>query len=201
MEGNSLFPLTCRNPSDEDIKHATEKDDADAKQLDLDIKQLFDEFRGLGESKSIEGSILIDLLQHRVEPLMERAAEIGVPSALQHIPNLQNFMTSTLEVLRSSSEHDELSVDPLRKVWRRKTNVFIAQAWRDDTPIAKADRVLALLCEDVGTINEVLELYGELDAELIPKMAEIARLHFQMAELDGFNLPGAEEKIDLFSHL
>jgi TPR repeat protein len=199
MEGNSLFPETCRNPSDEDIKHATEKDDADAKQIDLDIKQLFDEFRGLGESKSIEGSILIDLLQHRVEPLMERAAEIGVPSALQHIPKLQNFMISMLEMLRSSSGNDELSVEPLRKVWRRKTNVFITQAWRDDTPIAKADRVLALLCEDVSTINEVLELYGELDPELIPKMAEIARLHFQMAELDGFNLPGAKEKMDLFS--
>jgi len=46
----------------------------------------------------------------------------------------------------------------------------------------------------------VLDLYGELDPELIPQMAEIARLHFRMAELDGFKLPGAEEKMDLFSH-
>ena len=130
---------------------------------------------------------------------MGRAAGIGTPSALRHIPTLQNLMISILEMLRSGNE--ELSVEPLKKTWRRKTNVFIAQAWRNDTPIARADSVRALLCEDIDTAKEVLELYNELDSELIQPMQEMARLHFEIAKLDGFNLPGAEEKFDLFARL
>ena len=93
MEGNPLFPEDRRHPTDEDILQAREKDDADLKQLDSDVQKLFDDFKSLNEGGKVQGSRLTDYLQHRVEPLMARAAEIGdLPSAQRCIPALKNLI-------------------------------------------------------------------------------------------------------------
>jgi len=200
MEGNPLFPEDRRHPTDQDILQAREKDDADLKQLDSDVQKLFDDFKSLNEGGKVQGSRLTDYLQHRVEPLMARAAEIGdLPAAQMCIPALKNLIISCLTNLKKSAGID-LPVETFEPSWRFKTNVFIAQCHREDTPIDRLS-VQALLCENTQTVENVLNVYREWDPGIIDSLREVARLHLELAELDGFDLPGADEKIALLGAL
>jgi hypothetical protein len=103
--------------------------------------------------------------------------------------------------MESMLEHLNLTSDVregFRKDWRRRTNVFVAQEWRDDKPISKESDAPALLCESVEAIKNVLEIYQELDPRVLDSRRELALLHFDLAKLEGFNLPGAAEKLALF---
>jgi hypothetical protein len=201
MEGNPLFPEESRCPTDEEIRLAREKDDSDLKQLASDVQKVFDDFKSLGESGKVEGSRLTDYLQHRVEPLMARAAEIGdIPAAQNYIPALKAVIVSALTTLKKSAGPAgvDLSIESFEPIWKYKTNVFIAQRNREDTPIDKP--IPALLCESVQTVEDVLNIYCERDPEIIESMRKVASLHLELANMDRFDLPGAEEKMDLFSH-
>lgn len=198
MESNPLFPEERRRPTDEDIRVAREKDDADVEQLDSDVQKLFRDFKTLADGDTIQGSKIIDYLQYRVEPLMARVAEIGeIPAAQHHIPTLKALIGSCLSILKKSAgpAGADLTVESFEPSWRYKTNVFIAQCNRKDTPIDKP--VPALLCEGTQTIESVLNIYREQDPGIIESMRKVARLHLELADLDGFDLPGAEEKLAL----
>lgn len=196
MEGNLLYPEGQRQPSDEDIRLAQEKDDADLRQLDLDVQRLFDDFKNLSEGSIVQGSLLIDYLQNRVEPVMARAADIGESAALRYVPALQSLVVSSLTTLQKSAGSD-LTPESFERSWRFRTNVFIAQTGRDDSPIDQSNVVLSLLCEDVESLEKVLSVYREWDPGIIQAMLEMARLHLELAKLDEFELPGAREKIAL----
>jgi hypothetical protein len=199
MEGNPLFPEESRHPTDEEIRLAQDKDDSDLKQLAADVQKAFDDLKGLGEGGKVQGSRLTDYLQHRLEPLMSRAAEIGdIPAAQKYIPALKAVIVSCLTTLKKSAGVD-LSIESFEPTWRYKTCVFIAQCHRDDTPIDRSDAVRALLCESTQTVENVLNVYRELDPGIIDSMLEMARLHLELADLDGFDLPGADEKLALLS--
>jgi hypothetical protein len=57
--------------------------------------------------------------------------------------------------------------------------------------------VEALLCENTQTVENALNVYREWDPGIIDSMREMARLHLELADLDGFDLPGADEKLAL----
>jgi hypothetical protein len=199
MEGNALFPEHRRHPTDEDIRLARERDDADLKHLDSDVQKLLEDLNNLSEGGKVEGSRLTDFLQNRVEPLMARAAEIGdIPDAKRYIPILKDLILASLASLKKSAGID-LSVESFEPGWRLRTNVFIAQCQREDAPIDRSDAVLALLCESTQTIENVVDAYREWDPSIVDTMLEMARLHFELADLEGFELPGAEEKLTLLS--
>lgn len=201
MEGNPLFPEESRRPTDENIRLAREKDDSDLKRLASDVQKVFDDFKSLNEGGKVQGSRFTDYLQHHVEPLMARAAEIGdIPAAQEYIPVLKSVIVSTLTSLKKSAGID-LSVESFEPSWRYKTNVFIAQCQRDDTPIDRSDAVRALLCESAQTVESVLSIYRELDSGIIEPMREMARLHLELADLEGFDLPGVDEKLALLGAL
>jgi hypothetical protein len=198
MEGNPLFPEESRHPTDEEIRLAQDKDDSDLKQLAADVQKAFDDLKGLGDGGKVQGSRLTDYLQHRLEPLMARAAEIGdIPAAQKYIPALKAVIVSCLTTLKKSAGVD-LSIESFEPTWKYKTCVFIAQCHRDDTPIDRSDAVRALLCESTQTVENVLNIYRELDSGVTQPMREMARLHLELADLDGFALPGRDEKLALF---
>jgi TPR repeat protein len=198
MEGNPLFPEESRHPTDEEIRLAREKDDSDVKQLAADVQKAFDDLKGLGEGGKVQGSRLTDYLQNRLEPLMARAAEIGdIPATQKYVPALKGVIVSCLATLKKSAGVD-LSIESFEPSWRYKTCVFIAQCQRDDTPIDRSDAVRALLCESTQTLESVLNIYRELDAGITQPMREMARLHLELADLEGFDLPGRDEKLALF---
>jgi len=195
MEGNPLFPESQRNPTDEVILDARAKDDVELEKLANDVKAFFADLKSMYEQGPIPGITITDLMQHRVEPLMVRAAEIGqLPAAQRHLEALTGFMESMLEHLNIDSDARER----FRNDWRRRTNIYIAQSWWDDGPIHKENSVLALLCENVEQVKCVLDIYQELNAGLLDNMREMALAHFEIAKLEGFNLPGAAEKRSLF---
>jgi hypothetical protein len=195
MEGNPIFPEPKRNPTDEDILLARSKDDAELEKLVLDVESFLSEFKSLIEQGQVPRSTITDLMQHRIEPLMVRAAEIGsLPPAQLHLETLKELIESMLNSLNLASD----VTDGFRKDWRRRTNVFIAQEWRDDRPISEEGDAAALLCENVEEVRDVLEIYQELDSPVVDSLRELARLHFEIAELEGFHLPGAAEKRALF---
>jgi len=195
MEGNPLFKEHQRCPSNDDILLARAKDDADLNQLKLEVETLFAEIKEMEEQGNVEGGIFTDLMQHRIEPLMVRAAALGqLPSAQRHLEALKKVMESALKSLPISPEQKQW----FRKSWIRQTNPFYAQRSREDTPIDSSDSVLALLCENIEDVKAVLEIYRDLDLGLVDTMRGAALLHFQMAELEGFKLPGTAEKLVLF---
>lgn len=199
MEGNLLFPEDCRNPTDEAIRTAREKDDDELKQLDSDVQKLFRDFKALDAGDQIQASVVLDYMQYRVEPLMVRAAEVGErPATQRYISTLKALILSCLDTLKESAGPAgiDLSVESFEPTWRYKTNTFIAQRDREDTPIDKP--VPALLCESTETIETVLNVYREQSPELAESLCKVAHLHLELAELDGFELPGKEEKLTLF---
>jgi hypothetical protein len=194
MEGNPLFQESQRNPSDDDILVARAKDDADLNQLQLEVETLFADLKAMGEQEKVQVRILIDLMQQRIEPLMVRAAAVGpIPAAQNHLKALAEFMESMLE-----SEFGPDDKESFRKIWARKANVFYAQLSCEDTPIDRSDSVLALLCENTEDVKAVLEIYRNLDPSLVDSMRNMALLHFEIAELEGFKIPGTAEKLALF---
>ena len=194
MEANPLFQESQRNPSDDDILVARAKDDADLNQLQLEVETLFADLKAMGEQEKVQVRILIDLMQHRIEPLMVRAAAVGpIPAAQNHLKMLTEFMESMLE---SGFGPDDK--ESFRKIWARKANAFYAQLSCEDTPIDRFDSVLALLCENTEDVKAVLEIYRNLDPSLVDSMRNMALLHFEIAELEGFKLPGTAEKLALF---
>lgn len=163
MEGNPLFPEDQRIPTGQAILQARAKDDAELEMLANDVEAFFAEFQKLTEQGQVSGRAITDVMQHRVEPLMVRSAEIGhLPSAQRHLEALTGFMESMLDHLKMGSDARE----GFRKDWRRRTNVFIAQQWRNDTPMGREDHVRALLCESVEQVKCVLDLYHDLNAEI-----------------------------------
>ena len=50
----------------------------------------------------------------------------------------------------------------------------------------------------VKAIKNVLEIYQELDPGVVDSRRKLALLHFDLAKLEGFNLPGAAEKLAHF---
>jgi hypothetical protein len=195
MEGNPIFPESQRNPTDQDILLARSKDDAELEKLVLDVESFLSDFKSLIEQGQMPGTTITDLMQHRIEPLMVRAAEIGhLPPAQLHLETLKKLMESMLKSLNLASD----VIDGFKKDWRRRTNVFIAQEWRDDKSISKEGDAAALLCENVEEVREALEIYQELDSGVVDSLRELALLHFEIAELEGFHLPGAAEKLALF---
>ena len=62
---------------------ARAKDDAELAKLVNDVEALFADLKNMDEQGQIPGGTITDLMQHRIQPLMVRAAEIGqLPSAL-----------------------------------------------------------------------------------------------------------------------
>jgi hypothetical protein len=195
MEGNPIFPESQRNPTDEDILLARSKDDAELEKLVIDVETFLSDFKHLIEQGQIPGRTITDLMQHRVEPLMVRAAEIGHLSPAQvHLETLKKLMESMLKSLNLAPD----VIGGFRRDWRRRTNVFITQQWRDDKPMSQDGDAAALLCETVEDVSEVLDIYQELDSGVVDSLRELALLHFEMAKLEGFHLPGAAEKLALF---
>lgn len=127
-----------------------------------------------------------------------RAAELGDSAAQQYIPGLKSFILACLASLNMSAGAD-LTPESFERSWQFQTNVFIAQTGRDDTPIDKSGMAPSLLCESVETFEQVLNVYRDLDPGILESMREVVRLLLEMAEIDGFELPGVEEKIALLN--
>jgi hypothetical protein len=158
MEGNPLFPESVRNPTDDAILLARAKDDDELEQLTHDVGALlFVDLKNFNEQGTIPAGVIIDLMQHRVEPLMVRAAAIGQPPSAQH---QLNVLTELMGSMLGSVPVGPDEKDWFRKNWARQTNMFSAQASREDTPIEASNIVLALLCENLQQVKSVLDIYG-----------------------------------------
>jgi len=87
---------------------------------------------------------------------------------------------------------DSGGVDGFRKDWRRRTNVFTAQEWRDDKPVINKG-IAALQCENDADVKEVLEISPELDCRVVDPLPELALLRPKLSKLEEFHLPGIAE--------
>ena len=90
------------------------------------------------------------------------------------------------------------NIDAFKANWRLRTNVFIAQEWRTDLPKSEEGWRDPLLFESVEDIKEVLDILQRLDPDLIETRRKLALSTLDLAKLEGFNLPGATEKLTLF---
>jgi hypothetical protein len=50
----------------------------------------------------------------------------------------------------------------------------------------------------IQDVKAVLEIYRELEPGMVDSMHNMALLHFELAELEGYKLPAAAEKMALF---
>jgi hypothetical protein len=196
MEGNLLFEESQRNPSDEEIGVACAQDEADYLQLRQDVETLFDDIRILTKERNAESKVVIDLMQHRLQPLMIRAAEIGaLPQATKTLGALMNIGDGCLNSLSISEKERQ----GFRQMWAQFTNVFYAQAFSENSPIQPSDLGAALLCETTEDFEAVIGVLQQLNPELVRDLADLATSLCEIAVLDGFHIPAAAEKLELFS--
>jgi hypothetical protein len=194
MEGNPLYDEALRFPSEAQVLEARAKDLNDLMHIEIDVARLFADFEKLGDVGAVESHILIDLLQHNLEPLLVRCAEVGLPARKQS-KALRTVLQATLKAI-GLDEEEQVELGKTRNFL---TNPLVAQHFREGGPMPKDGLVEALLAEDVETIAQVLLAYEERDPTVIQELSELALTLLELCELESFNLPGIHEKKTLFS--
>jgi len=204
-EGNLLFPVSEQQPSDGALNAARSRDEDDVEKLKADVTALGKTLAGYLNQEGIPGGILADLLHYKVQPLMARSAAIGELANAQ-LRALQQLNEELMKGAVGSNEELAESLEAIRKGQHDLCNLFLAQASREDTPIASENFILALLCESTDTVKEAMEIFSRGDAaagaqargdvqalcnEAIGRVTEAAK--------QGFELPAAEEKLGLLA--
>jgi hypothetical protein len=157
-EGNVLFPVAERQPTEEAIREARAKDKADLEGLQKDIAVFFREkAQRFSDQATVAGGVLMDFLQNDLSPLMERAAGIGKP-ALREFGALEQVRDSVIKTVDDCSTSVKPETKALKESLQRSLNLFLAQIWRTDTPIRAEDITPALLCENMDTIRDAIEV-------------------------------------------
>jgi len=204
-EGNLLFSAAERQPSDDALEEARARDDDDVEKLKAEVSAVGETLAGYLNQEGIPGGILADLLHYKIQPLIVRSAAIGELASAQS-GTLQELNEELMKSIVASHKELAEGIDAILKGQRDLSNPFLAQASREDTPIASEDFILALLCENTDTVQQIIETFsrgdtaaeaqvrGDIQAicnEAIDRATEAAR--------QGFELPAAEEKLALLA--
>lgn len=200
-EGNLLFPISDREPSDEAINEACTRDQEDLEKLKVDVSALGRSLREQLGQDTIDGGILVDFLRYRIDPLMHRAAAIGALANTQ-LEMLQELDKALIRSILNSRSDMKDNIEEIQKDRRDLHNLFFAQASREDTPIAGEDFILALLCESTDSVKHVTAIMSRADNAVeaqtpadVKEECKHAILMIINAAKQGFELPGAEEKL------
>jgi hypothetical protein len=194
MEGNPLYDEALRFPSEAQVLAERAKDLNDLVRIEVDVTRLFADFEELGDVGTVESHVLIDLLQHKLEPLLVSCAEVGLPARKQS-KALTTILRATLEAI-GLDEEEQVELARTRNFL---TNPLVAQHFREGSPIPKDGLVEALLAEDIETIEQLLLAYKERDPTVVQELSQLALTLLELCELDSFNLPGMHEKRTLFT--
>jgi hypothetical protein len=201
MEGNPLFSEIQRNPSNDEIEEARAKDDADRQALERELTALLSNFEGLCTNATVQCSVLLDLAQFQIEPLMERASALGeITSAQRYLETLTALFGTCLDTVARSSNIPRREASALKESWAWKMNSFCAQLSREGSPITRSQHIHALACESVENIRGVLEASRKRDPDLIGLTRNMFLLSCDLADLEKCEIPGKAEKLALFEN-
>lgn len=194
-EDNLLFPVDERRPTEEAIHEARAKDEAELQLLDQEMKALLQKAGRFGEQETVAAGVLLNFLQHEIDPLMRRASAVG-ESGMWVFTNLSKLRDALFETIAQKPDV-KVMVEDLKSGLEGQFNPFLAQTWRDDTPIKTDEIAPALLCESTDTVKEALELFQRTTPETVRMLNEQSTELLKYASAQGFLLPGAEEKLSL----
>jgi hypothetical protein len=200
-EGNVLFPISERQPTDEAIREARAKDEADLERLQKDLTAALRFTERFAGQQTIPNGVLLDFLQKELDPLMRRTAEIGDP-ARRFFKAFEEFRNARLDGLaaRHAGRDDDFTsnMESLKDIFSpARFNWFLPQYLRADTPITAEELVSALLCERTNTVAAVGEFYQRHDPKLVQRLYELSVGFLNDATQQGFEVPGADEKLSL----
>jgi hypothetical protein len=188
-DGNVLFPESERKPTDAAIREARSKDNLDLAAVEKDVTSTLKTTQRFLGQETVTGEVLLNFLKKELDPTMRRVNEIGAPA--------RRFF-KVLEELRNSVFQDlegKLELEPIRKGLPGQFNMFLAQVWRIDTPIAGEEIIPTLLCESTDTVAAVGEFFQRDNPELIQSLHDGSVTFLKDATGEGFELPGAKEKL------
>lgn len=195
-EGNCLFPVSERQPIDEAIHKARDKDDADIDKLQLDMTAALQIMERFGAQETVPSGVLLDFLQKELDPLMRRTAEIGEP-ARRFFKALEHVRDASFKSLEGQRDDVKSDIALLRDALQGQFNLFLAQIWRTDTPITAAEITPALLCESTDTVAAVSEFLRRHNPEFVQLLYEGSVTLLKDSARQGFELQGADEKLSL----
>jgi hypothetical protein len=139
--------------------------------------------------------MVLDFLQHELDPIMRRATEIGNP-ALKSFRVLLELRDSVLKSISVQADVKPL-VEELKEGLQPQFNIFLAQTWRKDRPIMADEIAPALLCESTDTIGTAVEILQKNTPEAVGMLYERSVTLLKEAAGQGFQLPAAGEKLEL----
>jgi hypothetical protein len=200
-EGNVLFPVTERQPTEEAIRDARARDEADLGRLrkDIDVFLLNAGERFHPGQGSVAAVALADFLRTELDPLMQRTAEVGMPARKEFnaLETIRNASFNSLESIEGQSKDARTEIESLKHDSRWQFNLFLAQMWRTDTPIAAEELTPSLLCESTNTVATVGEFLQRHNPELVQLLYEGSVTLLNDATHQSFELQGADEKLSL----
>lgn len=170
-EGNPIFPEGTRNPANEEIKAAREKDAVDFKTAeDTALEWL----KGVAELVGPAGSEKVMVREmsdyHKASSdVMAACAEAGGRAEvyLNKVRSVdETIAVETVNAIEKSSPEDAEILRGADAVWVAMravlTQPFAAQYSRKDGPIKSTEVVAALLCESVQTVQEIVDFTNDV---------------------------------------
>ena len=187
--------------SDEAIAEARAKDAAELETAKADFDSLAESAEALRVGQQTVGLVL-DFRKTKVQPLFQKAAQTGEPGvplvrALEKIEDtVLDGITNAVGGERRQEVKDLTEQERALRIFEH--NVFLAQAFRKDSPIREDEFASALLCETVATLRDVLDVPPHFSSlEEMNALFNDSPTLVKNAAQQGLALNGAEEKLDL----
>jgi len=199
-EANPMFPEEVRNPTNEEIKAAREKDEADFKIAENAMREWMVGVTNMG------ATIGAAARYHKSSAdVMKTCAEAGGKAEAlgDQVKSIDETLAAEIvKAMEKSSPEDAAVLRDGDATWvalrALTTHPFFAQCGRKDGPIGNDEIVAALLCESTQTVQEMLPLTKALFPEEFKAWCQKAVVLAERAKDAKFDMPAIEEKLAIF---
>lgn len=205
-EGNPMFREEARNPSNEEIKAAREKDEADFKTAEEAthewVKGVNDLVGPEGGGKATVGELAP---YHKSSAdVMRTCAQAGgeAETLRDQVKSIdETIAAEIIDAMEKSSHEDAAALRGPDARWIALRNIgthpFFAQCGRKDGPIGSDEIAAALLCESTQTVQEMVQIAKAGLPEELQAWCQEAVVLAERARDVKFEIPAIEQKLSI----
>jgi len=199
-EGNPIFPEEFRNPTNEEIKAARDKDAADFEAAEKATREWIEGVRNLGAAEIR----LADIAPYHKSSadVMTLCAQAGgkAETYWHQVESIDKTIAAEIiKAMAKSSPEDAARLREADADWLAmraiSTHPFFAQCGRKGGPITNDEIVPALLCESTQTVQEMVAITKAVMPKETEAWYQQAIVLSDRAKNAKFDIPAIEQKL------
>jgi hypothetical protein len=207
-EGNPIFREELRNPTNEEIETAREKDAADFKAAEKATREWIEGVRNLAEPSGGGQVKIADIAPYHKssDDVMTVCAQAGGKAETYRHQVESIDKTIAAQIIKGMAKSSPEDAERLRAAdadWVAmraiSTHPFFAQCGRKDGPIRDDEVAPALLCESIQTVQEMVAITKAMMPKRIEALCQQAIVLAERAKEAKFDIPAIHEKLPILS--